>query len=434
MMKSIASYTQAGIRGWTSLSPHRQVMWLMVTCITVFWLWATFSHIDQQVRGGGSIIPSGQAKIIQHLEGGIVKKIFVAEGQQVEAGQPLFLISDTQAEADSSELRIQELSTLLQQRRLQAELDGKAEIDFSNLPADTPQSAIDNERQLFQSHTHNVSESIDVLQSEVLQKQLKLDDLKTQEGNLSAELKVARDQYGINEQLMQAGAISQTKYLQSKSVVQDFVTREGSIEKSIPVIQAELEESRRKIDEMKEKHRSDLIDDMRKADLALSQLRDRSKTPDDKIRRTTVASPSRGIVNKLFINTIDGVVKPGDKLAEIIPLDDKLIVEARIPTKDRGLIWQGLPAMVKLSAYDYSIYGGVPGTLKEISADTLEDEHNQPYYRVRIELLKNDLGKDMPLFPGMTADVNILSGKITIWQYLVRPLWKVRENALREAM
>jgi HlyD family type I secretion membrane fusion protein len=415
-------------------SPHRILLFAMVGCLLVFWLWASLSQIDQQVRGEGSIVPSGQAKTIQHLEGGIVSKIFVTEGQQVEANEPLFQINNTQAESDLSELHLQEVSLQLQLRRLDAELAEKPAPDFSSLPEDTPASAIDNERQLFNSHTSDFEQGINVLQSQVLQKQLKLDEMKSQHDNLAAELKVAQDEYNINDRLHEAGAISETRYLQSKSVMQDFITRSASAEKAIPITQAELQETKKRIDELREKHKSEIIEQMNKAQLALSQLEERSKTPDDKVRRTTVTSPIRGIVNKLYINTIDGVVRPGDKLAEIIPLDDKLIVEARITTKDRGLIWDGLPVMVKISAYDYAMYGGIPGTLQEISADTLTDEHNTPYYRVRIELSKSQLGKNMPLFPGMTADVNILSGKISIWQYLMRPIWKVKENALREAM
>jgi adhesin transport system membrane fusion protein len=177
-----------------------------------------------------------------------------------------------------------------------------------------------------------------------------------------------------------------------------------------------------------------VLDDLRKAQLSLSQVEERIKTPDDKIRRTTVTSPIRGIVNKLYITTVGGVVKPGDRLVEIVPLDDKLIVEARVSTKDRGLIWQGLPALVKISAYDYALYGGIKGVVTEISPDTLVDDRGTPYYRVRVSLDKNKIGTNMPLFPGMTADVDILSGKITVMQYLLRPIWNVQQNALREAM
>ncbi len=414
-------------------SRHRLVLYAMVGCLAAFWLWAEFSTIDLQVRGQGSIVPSGQAKVIQHLEGGVVSNIMVAEGQQVESGQPLFQISNQQAESDSNELRLQSVAQSLQIVRLQAELADKAAPDFGSLAEQATSAALENERQLFQSRMRDYHSGLNVLEEQANQKQFKLDDLKTQYDNITQELHVARDQHAINEKLRQAGAISETRYLQSKSAMQETTTRLGQVEKSMPVVQAELAEVRRRINEAQEKHRSDVLEDLKKAQLALSQLQERSKTPADKIRRTTVTSPIRGVVNRLYINTLGGVVKPGDKLAEIIPLDDKLIVEGRVPTKDRGLIWNGLPALVKISAYDYAIYGGIDGKLVDISADTLADERGVPYYRVRVALARNNMGEHMPLFPGMTAEVNILSGKTSIWNALMRPLWRMRENALREA-
>lgn len=415
--------------------PHRLMLILMAGALVVFFVWASLNKIDQQVHAQGTIVPSGQAKEIQHLEGGIVTSILIQEGQKVEEGQPLFRVSNQQAESDAKELAIQEIATKLQIRRLEAERDGLPAPDFSDLKAaGAPPDAIDNEMQLFQARTQNYKDNLNILEDQVHQKQLKLEDLQNQFNNLSAELKVATEQYEINEKLREAGAISETRYLQSKSSKQDFTTRTGIIEKSIPVTQAELNEVKNRIGELEEKHQSDVLDDLKRANLALAQVEERIKTPDDKIRRTTVVSPIRGIVNKLYITTVGGVVKPGDKLVEIVPLDDQLIVEARVSTKDRGLIWQGLPALVKISAYDFSTYGGLKGTVTEISPDTLQDERGNPYYRVRVSLAKNQLADNMPLFPGMTADVNILSTKVTIMQYLLRPMFKVKENALREAM
>jgi HlyD family type I secretion membrane fusion protein len=393
-----------------------------------------FSTIDQQVRGQGSIVPSGQAKVIQHLEGGIVTSIMVEEGQSVEADQPLFRISNQQAESDSRELQLQEAAIKLQIRRLEAERDGKQNLDFTGLTDDAPPGAIENETQLFEAHKQNYQDNLEILKDQINQKKLKLEDLSTQLDNLSNELKVVTEQLAINERLRDAGAISETRYLQSKSAKQDVTTRAGIIEKSIPVTKAELNEAINRTKELEEKHQGEVLDDLRKAQLTLGQTQERIKTPDDKVRRTTVTSPIRGVVNKLYITTVNGVVKPGDKLVEIVPLDDKLIVEAKVSTKDRGLIWQGLPALVKISAYDFALYGGVRGRITEISPDTLVDEHGVPYYRVRVSLDKNMINKKMPLFPGMTADVDILSGKITIMQYLLRPIWEIQQNALREAM
>lgn len=413
---------------------HRLLLLLMVLCVVGFWGWAALSSIDQQVRGQGSIVPSGQAKVIQHLEGGIVTSILVEEGQQVEVGQSLFRISNQQAESDSRELQLQAASIRLQIRRLEAERDGNEAPNFTGLIENAPAGTVENEQQIFRAHTQNFRDNLNILQDQVHQKELKLEDLQTQLNNLQNELKVANDQLAINERLREAGAISETRYLQSKSAKQDVTTRVGVVEKSMPVTRAEMNEALNRIKELSQKHRGEILDDLRKAQLALGQIDERMKTPDDKIRRTTVTSPIRGIVNKLFITTVNGVVKPGDRLVEIVPLDDKLIIEARIPTKDRGLIWNGLPTLVKISAYDYAIYGGIRGNVIEISPDTLIDEHGAPYYRVRVSLEKNKIADNLPLFPGMTADVNILSGKITILQYLLRPIWNVKENALREAM
>ncbi len=417
----------------TERQGHRWVLYGMVACLLAFLLWAHFSQIDLQVRGQGSIVPSGQAKVIQHLEGGVINAILITEGQKVEVAQPLFQISNQQAESDSSELRLQSVAARVQVARLDAELSGKPAPDFSSLAGEASAAMLDSERQLFQSRQRDYRAGLNVLGEQANQKQFRLDDLRTQYKNLNAELRVAGDQHAINDKLRAAGAISETRYLQSKSVVQEFATRLGQVEKAIPVVQAELEEVRRRVNETEEKHKGEILEDMKKAQLALAQLQERSKTPADKVRRTSVTSPIRGVINRLYLNTVGGVVKPGDKLAEIIPLDDTLIVEARVPTKDRGLIWNGLPALVKISAYDYAIYGGISGKLTDISADTISDERGTPFYRVRVALDRNKMADNLPLFPGMTAEVNILSGKSSIWDALMRPLWRVRENALREA-
>lgn len=416
--------------------PRRRPRWMlysMVACLLAFLAWARFSQIDLQVRGQGSIVPSGQAKVIQHLEGGVVNAILVSEGQQVEAGQPLFQVSNQQAESDSSELRLQAVAIRLQIARLEAELGGKSAPDFASVAPEASAAMLEGERQLFQTRQRDYRAGLNVLEEQANQKQFRLEDLHTQYKNMSAELRVASDQHAINDKLRAAGAISETRYLQSKSVVQEFATRMGQVEKAIPVVQAELQEVRKRISETEEKRKGEILEDMKKAQLALAQLTERSKTPEDKVRRTSVTSPTRGVINRLYLNTVGGVVKPGDKLAEIIPLDDKLIVEARVPTKDRGLIWNGLPALVKISAYDFAVYGGIGGKLTDISADTLSDDRGNPFYRVRVALDRNKMADNLPLFPGMTAEVNILSGKTSVWDALMRPLWRVRENALREA-
>ena len=420
------------------LKPRRPMLWTMAGTVFLFWLWAVTFSLEQQVRGMGEIIPSGQNKVIQHLEGGIVQGIEVREGQEVQAGDALFQISNAQAQSTAGELRAQTISSQLRILRLDAELKGLETPDFSTVAKDASQSMIDSEMLLFRSRVSNFNEGIQILEQQRRQKQLRLEELNTQVKNLRSEMAVTQQQLDINKKLLAAGAISETKFLDTKSAVQNFITRIGQIEKSIPVTASEADESARRINELKEKQRSEILDDLNKSRLVLKQLQERSMAPADQLKRSIVTSPIRGVVKRIFVNTVDGVVRPGDKLAEITPLDESLIVEARINTKDRGLVWAGLPAMVKISAYDFSIYGGLKGLVSDISPDALTDEKGAPYYRVRVSLSKDDLEGIKkkfpgPLFPGMTAEVNILSSKITIWQYLMRPVWKISENALREA-
>ena len=416
----------------------RPMLWVTAASLLLIWLWSATFSIEQQVRGQGEIIPSGQNKVIQHLEGGIVEKIDVREGQEVMAGDALFQISNAQAQSAAGELQAQTIAARLRIQRLEAELNDLPAPDFSAVLSTAPEGAINSEVQLFTSRVASFKQSINILEQQRRQKEFRLDEMRAQVRNLRAEMDVTQKQFEINKKLLAAGAVSESKFLDSKSAVQNFVTRIDQVENSIPVTAAEISEAERRISELKEKRRGEILDEMSKSKLILKQLQERSTAPADQLKRTIVTSPIRGIVKKLYITTVDGVVRPGDKLAEITPLDDQLLVEARITTRDRGLVWAGLPAMVKISAYDFSIYGGIKGTVTDISPDALTDEKGAPYYRLRVSLNKDNAEGGTqkfpgPLFPGMTAEVNVLSSKITIWQYLMRPVWRISENALREA-
>ena len=264
------------------------------------------------------------------------------------------------------------------------------------------------------------------------QKELKLEDLRTQLTNTQAERKVAADQLAINEKLRRSGAVSESRYLDSQSRVKNFDTRIQQIQKNIPITSAEIQEIHQKEKSERESHKTDVIEETNKVELGIQQLQERIKTLADEVERRALISPVTGIVNKLYINTIGGVISPGEPVVEIIPMDENLVVEAKVSTKDRGLIWIGLPVVIKVTAYDYAVYGGIDGTLEDISADSLTDKDGRQYYRLRISLKSNNLGKDQPLYPGMTVEANIISGKKSILHTLLKPFWRVRENALRE--
>ncbi|MCB1680842.1 MAG: HlyD family type I secretion periplasmic adaptor subunit [Alphaproteobacteria bacterium] len=412
---------------------YRPLLYTVISLMICFLTWATFSEIDQQVRAVGRIVPSGQSKLIQHLEGGIVDRILVKEGQRVQQGDPLFQVRNQGAASELEGSRIALEALDIRTKRLQAELDAKDDfsLDDGQL-GDGLEEIAKNEILLFKSRSQAYHEKVGVFKERENQKALKLDELKAQLTNLQAERKIAQDQLAINEKLKRSGAISESRYLDSKSRVSDFNTRIGSLEKSIPVTKAELEEVRRQVKELSQQQKTDIIDEMNKVELDRQRLQEKIKAEKDQVDRTALFAPVTGLVNKIYINTVGGVVKPGAVLAEIIPLEDSLIVEARMQTKDRGLVWNGLPASIKVTAYDSTMYGRIRGTITEISADSLTDDSGAVFYRVKITLDPESLKGFQPIYPGMSVEANILSGKTSILRAIFKPLLRLQQNALRE--
>ncbi len=412
---------------------YRPLLYAVILLILTFLLWSGLSEIDQQVRASGRIVPSGAAKLVQHLEGGIVDKILVSEGQRVQKGDPLFQIRNQGASSELEGGRIALQALDIRARRLEAERSGQKE--FALNPEDRAgalEEIARNEERLFESRTQAFEEKLGVYKERENQKTLKLEELGGQLENLRAERTIAQDQLNINEKLKRSGAVSESRYLEAKSRVSDFNTRIGSIEKLIPITKAELEEIRNQTAELNERLTTEILDELGKVELDRQKLQEKLKADIDQVQRADLYAPVTGLVNKIHVNTVGGVVAPGAILAEIIPLEDNLIVEARMQTKDRGLVWNGLPASVKITAYDSAVYGTLKGSITEISADSLRDDTGAVFYRVKITLDPESVKGFEPIYPGMSVEANILSGKISVLRAIFKPLLRLQQNALRE--
>lgn len=412
---------------------YRPLLYAVVLLILTFLLWSGLSEIDQQVRAMGRIVPSGAAKLVQHLEGGIVDKILVSEGQRVQKGDPLFQIRNQGASSELEGGRIALQALNIRARRLEAERSGQKEFTLN--PEDRAgalEEIARNEERLFESRTQAFEEKLGVYKERENQKTLKLEELGGQLENLRAERTIAQDQLNINEKLKRSGAVSESRYLEAKSRVSDFNTRIGSIEKLIPITNAELEEIRNQTAELNERLKTEILDELGKVELDRQKLQEKLKADIDQVQRADLFAPVTGLVNKIHVNTVGGVVAPGAILAEIIPLEDNLIVEARMQTKDRGLVWNGLPASVKITAYDSAVYGTLKGSITEISADSLRDDTGAVFYRVKITLDPESVKGFEPIYPGMSVEANILSGKISVLRAIFKPLLRLQQNALRE--
>ncbi len=411
---------------------YRLVLFLSAIALVLFFLWAANSDIDQQVRGAGRVIPASENKTVQHLEGGIISEILVREGQNVEPGDTMFIIRNQDADSDLQEIQIKILATQIELERLSAEYNGKEFFEISDDMLKRAPQISANQQQLFQTRQAQFGQQISILEERKNQKTYKLDDLQTQLQNVLAEQKTAKNQLEINRRLKTSGAISESKYLESQSVVQSFNTRIAQLQKQIPIIKAELSEAVNEIREAKEGIKAKIGEELSDKNVQLQQLVERIKSSNDVVDRAAINSPIKGVVKKLYMNTIGGVVRPGAPLAEIIPLDDSLIVEAKISTDDRGKIWPGLPVQVKITAYDFTVFGGVEGELISISPDSFKEENGHEYYQVKVSLENTYVAKDKPVFPGMTAQISIMTGKRKIIDYILKPFRQIEANAFRE--
>jgi len=411
---------------------YRPVLILSALCLGCFLIWSAFTTIDEHVRASGRIIPSGKVRVIQHLEGGIISQIEVSEGEEIKADDILFYIKNQKAESDLQELQIALQSKEIKKIRLEAELSEEKDPQYTTIQQEQFPEIVASEQQLFAARKAEFEESILGIEKRMQQKVFKLDDLSTTIENLTKELSVAKEQLSIKLELRKKEAVSRSQYLDVVSKVRDFETRIAKSEKEIPVIKTEISELANRVKEMRQKRFSDVGEELNEVKVEIRKLNERISALNDEVSRTAIRSPVDGIVNKIYINTIGGVVQPGGKLAEIIPLNEQLIVEAKITTNDRGKIWPGQPVVAQITAYDYTLYGGIKGELNYVSANSFIDNQNNEFYQVRATLEKTNLGEDRPVYPGMTAQVSILAGKVSILHAILKPIWNIRDNALRE--
>lgn len=408
-------------------------VFIVGTCFMVcFLLWASLTQIHEQVRATGRVIPSGKTRLIQHLEGGIINEILVHEGKNIKSGDVLFYIENTRAQSEQQELNIALDAFAIKQKRLQAELNEDKTLEYDKDTLDKYPDIVRSEIDLFNARTSEFSENIDGLEKRMRQKVYKLDDLNSNVQNLSKELEIAQEQMDIKVELRKKGAVSKSQYLDAVSNVRDFETRISKIKKEIPIVKSEISELTNLLEERRQKRFSEVGTELSEVKLNIRKLTERMEALTDQINRTAIRSPVDGIVNKMYVNTIGGVIQPGGELAEIIPLNENLIVEGRITTDDRGKIWPGLPVVAQITAYDYTLYGGIDGELTYISANSFVDNQGVEFYQIKVSLNSTDLGKDMPIYPGMTADINIIAGKISVLHSILKPIWNIRNNALRE--
>lgn len=426
-------FEDEGRKGVKSASRVAHIMlFTIVLFFVAFITWAYNATLDEVTRGEGRIIPSSQTQIVQHLEGGIVSEILVREGQIVLQGDPLMRIENRVAEADLAEKRKQYVNLLATAARLEAEATGAQTIDFPQDVITRAPELATAEQRLFERRTDQLEQQIQILQEQSAQKRQELQEISNTRSQAEKQLALADQEYKLLKPLVDQGVSARIDLIRLEQKMEELRAQVQSAKSAVPRLQSALNEARRRIEEKTSSFRTEAQQELNNTRVEASRLYEDISAGIDRATRTEVRSPVKGTVNKLLINTIGGVVRPGDDLVEIVPLEDALLVEARIKPSDRAQLFPGLKAVVKLSAYDFSIWGGLDAELIDISADTITDEQGETFYRIRLRTDETSLGPDKPITTGMTASVDILTGEKTVLQYLLKPILKAQQNALRE--
>ncbi|USD67471.1 HlyD family type I secretion periplasmic adaptor subunit [Vibrio sp. SCSIO 43136] len=431
----------------------RILLWVVVLFFVCAGVWAAWAQIDKVTAGEGKVIPSSQLQIVQNLEGGLVKSLLVKEGQSVTKGQQLLLIDDTRFRSDFREREQQVTNLTASVLQLTASLSSitvnedftpatwqdSVKIDATKLifPEQIRESAPDLvARQMaeYRQDLNNLRNQVSVLTQQVKQKQQDLVELRARVDNLKQSYQFARKELDITRPLAEEGVVPKIELLKLERQVNDTRREMTSNELKIPVLNSAIQEAILSRINAVQDFRSEQQEKLNQAQDKLSALTESTVGLEDRVNRTTVVSPVTGTIKKLYINTVGGVIQPGMDLVEIVPTEDTLLVEAKIAPQDIAFLRPGLSALVKFSAYDFTRYGGLEGTLEHISADTIQDEEGNSFYLVRVRTTQDKFGlnDDLPIIPGMTASVDIITGKRSVLDYLLKPITKASQTALRE--
>ena len=408
---------------------------LVLAFFAAFLVWASWAKLDEVTRGMGQVIPSQRTQEIQNLEGGILESMFVREGQDVEEGQLLAKLSPRILEANLREAQARMRENEIAIIRLQAEIDSKEPVYSDALKKEFPH-AINDQMSAYRARMAQYASEAEALESQIEQRNRDVEESLAKKQQIEENLRITIQRRNMVEPLVRQGIYSRMDYLQ---IVQQIAGLNGDLNAVLQTIEksrSAVNEARQRLNTRQTEIVAAATDEMSKRRAENSSLRENVAAIQDRLGRTEIMSPMRGTVKRILINTVGGVLKPGETMLEIVPLDDTLLVEARIKPTDIGFIKNDQKAVIKLTAYDFSIYGGLEGFVEDISADSIEDKKGEPYFQVKLRTTKSSLtsreGKELPIKPGMQASVDIITGEKTVLSYLLKPITKARQNALTE--
>jgi adhesin transport system membrane fusion protein len=412
--------------------------WLILLILAgmgAFLTWAALFEIEEVTRASGRVVPSQQVQVVQSLEGGIVRRIEVRQGDVVEAGQVLMQIDDTALSSQRGELLRQEAALLAEELRLRAEVAfDRAPVFPEELRARAPEAVL-AEMDVLTSRFDQLDREIAVLEAQRDQRQGDLAELLAERAKLETVVAPLREELALTEDLAASGAVPRIELLRLRARLAELDGDLAVGRAQEPNLVAAIGEAESQIAVARAAYVTAARTRLARLGVELAVVRESLLAAEDRVSRTELRAPVRGTVNAMNVTTVGQVVQPGAALAEIVPEDDALEIEVNVPPTDMAFIRPGDAASVKITAYDYLVYGALEGEVARIGADTLQDAEGREFFRLTIVTDRTDLGRageSLPVTPGMTATVDIQTGRRTVLSYLVQPVLRIRSEALRE--
>lgn len=402
-----------------------------IVVLSIFIIWSAVAQIDEITRGEGKVIPSRQLQVLQSLDGGIVAEIAVQEGQVVEAGQALLKIDPTRFVSSVRENRAQLYALQAKAARLRGLAEGKPFAPPAEVVKDDPKT-VEEERRLYESRVAELDAQLSIVRQQLAQRQQELNEASTKRAQAAQAYELTSKELAVTRPLLSSGAVSEVELLRLERDVARFRGERDMASAQIARAQAAINEMTRKVQEVELNFRNEAGKELAETLGKLNALSEGNVGLADKVKHSDIRSPVRGTVKRLLVNTVGGVVQPGKDVVEVVPLEDNLLLEAKVLPKDIAFLRPGQKAIVKFTAYDFSIYGGLDGTLEHIGADSITDERGNTFYTVRVRTTRSRLGDNLPIIPGMVAEVDIVTGQKSILAYLLKPVLKAKQAAFTE--
>ena len=409
----------------------RRLLRMVAVLVVVLVVWAAYAEIDTVTKGEARVIPTRQVQIIQSVDGGVVEEIAIKEGDVVQIGQLLLRIDRTRFTSNLQESRVSQSALEAKILRLRALTRGTSFTPTAKLLKDVP-DVVAQEARLYASRLAEIRAQISIAENQLAQRRQELNEVKARREQAERGLELATRELNATRPMIATGAVSEVEVLRLEREVARLRGDREQATAQIARVQSAILEASRKIEEVQLTSRNEMSRELSETMSKLASQAEGGVALADKVKQTDIKSPVRGTVKRLLVNTVGGVVQPGKEVLEIVPLDDALVLEVQITPRDIAFLHPGQNAVVKFTAYDFAIYGGLEADLVSISPDSVLDEKGNAFYHVRVRTRKTSLGPKLPIIPGMVAQVDILTGKKTILSYLLKPVLRAKSNAMTE--